>query len=98
MNLSRFKALDKFEDQVFFDSKKQIKTPYKAFVPSKINHQWDFSDMQNVLNLAEEAMQVITRLDERIANIADAGIVNQEAIIRMIANKESNESSVIEGT
>jgi Fic family protein len=98
MKLSIFKALDKFEDQIFFDSKKQISIPYKAFVPSKINHQWDFSDMQNVLNLAEEAMQFITRLDERIASIVDAGIVNQEAIIRMIANKESNESSVIEGT
>jgi Fic family protein len=98
MKLSEFKTLDKLEDEMFLDNKKQTNIPYKAFVPSKINHKWDFNDIQSALDLAEEVMQVITRLDERINSIADAGIINQEAIIRMIANKESNESSVIEGT
>ena len=98
MKLSEFKTLDKLEDEMFLDSKKQINIPYKAFIPSKVNHKWDFNDIQSTLDLAEEVMQVVTRLDERINSIADAGIINQEAIIRMIANKESNESSVIEGT
>jgi Fic family protein len=98
MRLSEFKALDKLEDEVFWDSKKQENIPYKAFLPSKVNHKWDFYDIKSTLHLAEEVMQVITRLDERINSIADAGIINQEAIIRMIANKESNESSMIEGT
>ncbi len=98
MKLSQFNALDKLEGDVFLDSKKQKHIPYESFVPSKVNQEWDFNDTQHTLDLAEEVMQAITRLDERINSIADAGIVNQEAIIRMIANKESNESSVIEGT
>jgi hypothetical protein len=98
MKLSQFNALNKLEEEIFLDSKKQQNIPYKAFLPTKVNHKWDFNEIQNTLDLAEEVMQVITRLDERINSIADAGFVDQEAIIRMIANKESNESSIIEGT
>jgi Fic family protein len=100
MKLSQWNALDRMEEDVFLDAIRQINISYKAFVPSSINHNWDFNEREvnDILTVSEEAMQAITRLDDRIYSITDAGILNQEAIIRMIANKESNESSVIEGT
>lgn len=100
MKLSQWNALDRMEEDVFLDAIRQINIQYKAFVPSSINHSWDFNEQEvnDILATSEEAMQAITRLDDRIYSITDARILNQEAIIRMIANKESNESSVIEGT
>lgn len=100
MKLSQWNALDRMEEDMFLDTIRQINIQYKAFVPSSINHNWDFNEREvnDILATSEEAMQAITRLDDRIYSITDAGILNQEAIIRMIANKESNESSVIEGT
>jgi Fic family protein len=100
MKLSQWNALDRMEEDMFLDTIRQINIQYKAFVPSNINHSWDFNEREvnDILAISEEAMQAITRLDDRIYSITDAGILNQEAIIRMIANKESNESSVIEGT
>ena len=64
---------------------------YEAFIPSKINRNWDFDDV-SVLNLLSKADRELGRLD-MFSNYVDINLYIQTHIA-----KEATQSSKIEGT